>query len=75
MGMNQDFIGFYYKTYSCTSQPYFVQHIFIFVNMNNIMNQPTQISKNIKKSLEQNAPLVFESYQSHLEFLEDIEID
>ena len=65
----------YPKTNSCTSQPYFVQHIFIqdwdIINM----SQSTQISKNIKKSLEQNAPMVFESYQCHLEMLEDIEID
>ena len=38
------------------------------------MNQTTEISKNIKKSLQQNAPMVFESYLYHLELLEDIEI-
>ena len=39
------------------------------------MSEPTLISKNIKKSLEQNAPMIFESYQCHLEMLENIEID
>lgn len=39
------------------------------------MSQHTLISKNIKKSLEQSAPMIFESYQCNLEMLEDIEID
>lgn len=39
------------------------------------MSQHILVSKNIKKSLEQSAPLIFESYQCHLEMLEDIEID
>ena len=39
------------------------------------MNQVIEISKNIKKSLQQNAPMVFESYMYHLEILEDIEIN
>ncbi|AJW70523.1 hypothetical protein NADRNF5_0829 [Nitrosopumilus adriaticus] len=38
------------------------------------MSQNAQVSKNIKKSLQQNAPMVFESYLYHLELLEDIEI-
>lgn len=39
------------------------------------MNQTTEISKNIKKSLQQNVPMIFESYLYHLEVLEDIEIN
>lgn len=38
------------------------------------MRQTTEISKSVKKSLQQNAPMVLESYLYHLEILEDIEI-
>lgn len=62
------------KTYSCTSQSYFVRHIFIYEKIYYNMNQNILVSKNIKKSLQQNVPMVFESYLYHLELLEDIEI-
>jgi hypothetical protein len=39
------------------------------------MRQTTEISKNVKRSLQKNAPMVFESYLYHLEILEDIEIN
>ena len=67
--------GVCHKTCLCISQSYFVQHIFIFDCSSINMNQPKQISKNIKKSLQQNTPMVFESYQHHLELLEDIEVN
>lgn len=63
------------KTYSCISQPNFVQRIFILENVTTDVSQTIEISKSIKKSLQQNAPMVFESYLYHLEILEDIEIN
>ena len=38
------------------------------------MNQTTQISKNITKSLSQKAPEVLETYKNYLDMLDDIEI-
>lgn len=41
----------------------------------NMMNQPLEISTNIKKSLQKSAPGVLDTYKSCLELLEDIEIN
>lgn len=38
------------------------------------MNQPIQISKEIKKPLQKHAPEILDSYQSCMKMLEDIEI-
>ena len=38
------------------------------------MNQSTQISKEISKSLQQKAPEILDTYESYMEMLEDIEI-